>query len=722
MLCAFGCVTVAIHPLFLQGLLPHAYDVDTFYAPSWRLLAESLHSGSIPTWNPYAFGGAPFLGNPQSQALYPPTLILFAALSLPSATLAWFAFHYLLAAGGTFRLACNLTTSPRGAAIAAVTFAASTYLVARVQAPTLVAGAAWMPVVLAAAIGKTFTSSGPKPRFLNVPLAIAFALQILSGSQQVLVLTAVACLLSSLAVRSLRLALRTTASLGIGALIAAPQLLPMAAIVKRSTASAGIDTHGFGALSWDDRAILAGAFSRTAAETAPMYVGMVGLGQGLVGLVADHKRRPVHVMFALGALSIVWSLGWIGRFIAPIVPSLATVTAHQPVRALPLAVLVLALGVGTYWDRPRGRAHLLAAVALSGCGFVVAGTAGPVSLPVVSAALAAMVAVMLAASRRPSALWPVVAFAIVLTGDLAVHNVNLRNTHQPPAVWQPVAGLYPKPPPTVAALQGVGLAGYRFAWLAPPRIREHQLRQALTPTGRGLLLNGGSVRYGLPTVSGYDPVIDRRWVRLMRISNRVSIADRHFVYVVQPATGLLRAYATRDYICLTTECPAVLTRVWSSGDLSVVHDTHALPFARITTQSQPDTHRPLWARWNTPSSFVVVDPNNGAPAGLVSVASRYEPGWRVKIGDGRSARVVPGQFGEMTANVPKGWHRLRFWYEPPGLRIGILLAVFGLLVCIQGIVSRIVRRAMRTSYSRINGWPIQDQRSSPGPSRPWSRS
>jgi hypothetical protein len=35
------CVAVAVHPLFLQGLLPHAYDLDAHFAPSWAFLAEA---------------------------------------------------------------------------------------------------------------------------------------------------------------------------------------------------------------------------------------------------------------------------------------------------------------------------------------------------------------------------------------------------------------------------------------------------------------------------------------------------------------------------------------------------------------------------------------------------------------------------------------------------------------------------------------------------------
>ena len=52
---------------------------------SWRaFLADSLRHGHIPLWNPYTYGGQPFLGGFESAALYPPNL-LFVVLPLTPA-------------------------------------------------------------------------------------------------------------------------------------------------------------------------------------------------------------------------------------------------------------------------------------------------------------------------------------------------------------------------------------------------------------------------------------------------------------------------------------------------------------------------------------------------------------------------------------------------------------------------------------------------------------
>ena len=480
---ALVCVAIAVHPLFLRGLLPHSYDLGSYFAPSWAFLAHSLRAGSLPGWNPFVFGGAPFTGDPQTQALYPPTLILFGLLSLPTATLCWFGFHYFLAAGGTYCLARNLSLSGPAAAIASIAFAASTYLVARVQAPTLLTGAAWLPVVLAAAVGAAARPGAARAALLNVRLAAAFALEVLSGSEQVVLLTAAACVLAAALLRSRRLVLATLASLALGTMLAAPQLLPMASLVAGSTASSGIDVNGFGALSWGDRSILAGAFARTRSETAPIYLGVIGLGQALVGLLSGWRSRPAQVVLGLGALSLIWSFGIAGRLVSPLAPSLATVTAHQPVRALPLLVLALALGIGMFWDHGVSVRRCLAAIVGSVAGFLLAGTLGPVSYEVFFLSAGLGVAALAVALRWRRAAWPLILAGIALSLDLAIHNVALRNTHQPPAVWQAAATLYPAAPPSATALRqlGVGIAGARFAWMAPPRVRGHQLGRALSP-------------------------------------------------------------------------------------------------------------------------------------------------------------------------------------------------------------------------------------------------
>jgi hypothetical protein len=680
---AVALLVVALHPLFVSGHLPQSYDVDTFYAPTWEFVAHAVRASRLPFWDPTTFGGTTFLGDPQSQALYPPTLFLFRWYSLATATVLWYAFHYLVALGGAYWLASRLRLPPRAAVLAGLAFAGSTYLAARAQAPTLLAGAAWMPVVLAAA-ARPRAARG-RLDLLNLGLAFAFCLQVLAGSQQVLVVTAVAALIVAGGLVSPRAGAWAAASLLLGALLAAPELLSMATIVRDSTASSGIDRSGFGALGWSDRVILSGRFSSTASETAPLYVGIFGLGLAAAGLAAERASRQARVVAALLALALLWSLGVAGKVISVVAPPLATVSAHQPVRALPLAVLGLALGAATWFARPRRPRDLVLVVGVALAGFALAGSFGSVSPWVTVAAALASVLAAAAAVRLPGAVWPVAAFALVLACDLAVHDVNIRNTHQPPAVWQDASARYPAPNAIARKLQqlGVSPSGWRYAWLAPPVIREHQLSRASTPAGRDLLLNGGSRRYSLPTVGGYNPLISASWSRLVAASNQRAIADRHFLYAIRPETPLLRAYAVRYYVCVPSVCPRTLPVVERSGAVEVVRDDAAAPFARIATGGRSTA---LDATSTTDGAITVHASSTGA-RGTVTLASRFVPGWHARV-DGRMVATRASPLGALQLDVPPGWQTIGLTFTPPGARLGWLLSILALLACAALIVRR----------------------------------
>jgi hypothetical protein len=478
-------------------------------------------------------------------------------------------------------------------------------------------------------------------------------------------------------------------------MLAAPQLLPMAALLAGSTAASGLDVNGFGGLSWGDRSILAGAFSSTRSETAPIYLGAVGLGQALVGLVSGWMRRPVQVILGLAALSLIWSFGLVGLLVSPLAPSLATVTAHQPVRALPLTVLALALGVGMFWDQAVTVRRCLVAIVGSAGGFLVAGTIGPTSREAFLLSAGLGVAVLFVALRWRRAAWPLILAAVVLSVDLAIHNVGLRNTHQPPAVWQSASTLYPAAPSSATALRqlGVGIAGARFAWVAPPRVRGHQLGRALSPEGRELLLPGGSMRYLLPTVGGYNPVIDRTFSEVMQRSNGRAIPDRHNLYVIRAPTDILRAYSVGAYLCLRTSCPSGLPIRWRGAHNRIVTDPLRLPFARIAIHNHSQQIQRLTAAWPS-SDEISVRPSHTASGGRITVAERFAPGWNVSV-DGVVRPLSHAVFGLMSVEVKRGWRRVQFAYEPPGFRYGIAIALCAALICCQRPLRRLLRHADR---------------------------
>ncbi|MCB0178237.1 MAG: oligosaccharide flippase family protein [Anaerolineae bacterium] len=116
---------------------------------AWKkFIRESIAAGQIPLWNPYILAGHPFLANGQHSALYPFTL-LFYFLPLSKAY-GWFTVSQLWLAGLNMYIFLRVLRVNRvGALIAGITFALSTFFIVSVVFTMIVAGAVWLPLLLA---------------------------------------------------------------------------------------------------------------------------------------------------------------------------------------------------------------------------------------------------------------------------------------------------------------------------------------------------------------------------------------------------------------------------------------------------------------------------------------------------------------------------------------------------------------------------------------------
>ena len=332
-------------------------DLFTFHLPMRHLAAESLQQGRLPFWNPYIFSGLPLAANPQAALFYPLSVLGFLApLTL---ALSWdLLFHLFWAMLGTALLARRARLSAAAAWTAALLYALSPFLLWRVTEgiPTLLAALAWVPWTWLA------WSSGRRGW-----LGLAWALQLLSGHGQFLVVNAAGMgLYALLSPRPWRAALRLSAeglwALGLTLLQWMPTREFLALSVRRSWPEAyalgySLDWPALGSLLSPGAAgsPLDGSWPGPPSvffETRALFIGLAGLALAAYGLAFRRRRLAPAALAAAGVLLALGAHSPIYRAAAPLLSLLRT-----PSRWLLLSLwaLVLCAASGAAKLSRRGR-------------------------------------------------------------------------------------------------------------------------------------------------------------------------------------------------------------------------------------------------------------------------------------------------------------------------------------------------------------------------------
>lgn len=214
-------------------------DYLTSYHPRRALLHDAWRSGELPLWNPYSFCGMPFLADPQTQVLYPPSWLLLPCD--PARALGYFLFlHLTWAAVGMWRLLRRYELTPGIAVLGGCAYALSGFLAKHFGLPPFLAAGAWLPWVLLATdhvIERPSLAAAAR-------LALAGALLFLAGQPQIALIGAHAVALFT-GVRLLqqhgkgrahapRVILALVAGAGIAVLVVGAQLLPTLELAARS--------------------------------------------------------------------------------------------------------------------------------------------------------------------------------------------------------------------------------------------------------------------------------------------------------------------------------------------------------------------------------------------------------------------------------------------------------------------------------------------------------
>ncbi len=130
----FLAVWLLLSAPWLTGAVTIPYDAKALFQAQLQFLANALHSGQSPFWNPSSFVGVPQIADPQSLIFSPAFLLAYFDKHPSFAVLDAYVLS-LLALGGlaVLKFCQDRRWHPAGAAVAAVTFAFGASAAWRVQ-------------------------------------------------------------------------------------------------------------------------------------------------------------------------------------------------------------------------------------------------------------------------------------------------------------------------------------------------------------------------------------------------------------------------------------------------------------------------------------------------------------------------------------------------------------------------------------------------------------
>ncbi len=154
-------------------------DGVIFNIPMRVAVANLIHAGYVPLWNPYIFSGMPLFGAAQAGVLFPLNWF-YLIFSPPVATNLMMLSSYMLAALGAYLYARRSGSNVAGAALTSIVWQGGGFLIGQIGHTNILHTAALLPWLLWATDG--YGASGKRSR--GVLLAVLVAVQVFAGHQQ----------------------------------------------------------------------------------------------------------------------------------------------------------------------------------------------------------------------------------------------------------------------------------------------------------------------------------------------------------------------------------------------------------------------------------------------------------------------------------------------------------------------------------------------------------
>lgn len=308
-----------------DGWLLFGDDIHRAYYFFREFFNVWMSRGVFPWWNPYLFGGTPFIADPIVNIWYPVNWV-FLVLPLNIAY-SWHVIIHLLWAATGMCVLVKLVTGNRFAAwVSGLVFMMSGFFMARTWSGhvDVIAAASWMPWVIY--LFTRLLLDERRDRRGIILAGIVFAFQLLSGYQTMAFMTVIIIGVMSVvfAVRGYSVAglVRsvTAGIFGIG--LAAFHLIPVAEFFRSSIRTYPLPYSWISFGSWTPKSLIQMLnpfyFGDQRMYNGPppnfgehsAFIGVIGLLLAVIGVYAVWlssriKKRPVSAVFLLGTSAII---------------------------------------------------------------------------------------------------------------------------------------------------------------------------------------------------------------------------------------------------------------------------------------------------------------------------------------------------------------------------------------------------------------------------------
>lgn len=730
---------------FRDILLGTAYFWEDFLYQNYPFrvfAATSLASGQLPLWNPYTFGGMPFLADIQTAVFYLPSVALTLAVHHGTLSHYWLEvmilLHYPLAGGGMFYLARSFGMRRVSALFSGLAFMLSGFMIAHAIHQQIATLAAWYPAALllfrrllqerrwtwvfagAVVLGHSTLAGFPQlSLYLYALLGIFFLFELLSTYPGRKLLSRDALMMTARAAALVLLSLT----------IAGLQLIPtleLSPFSERAEITYAKSTEG--SLSWGQLLtfLFPTYFGTSRAEQYAywgpgdywhfwetcVYVGIPALVLALLTLPLARHRKHVLFFWALLAGALLYALGGnfpLQKILFEYVPGFSLF--RNPARAGVVTSLCLALLSGWGLDgilardrdaRSSKRMRVTAAAA--------AGAAVLIWILTATGALQSSFAFLsnpkIAAVMQRD--MPVSLVFVALAGALIMFATGKR------AVSLPVVLLFPclqffdmisfggnQP------LSGVNPTEYfsRSRRLVEPLKREGQqeLFRISIRTAGGMVMdrNQGMVDR-LFTLEGYTPLaLKRRIPPLQAAEKTLDLMNARYYTVreeggkinfVSNPTHLPRAFMV--YRMSVERSDTDLVRFLNSPAFDhrsmAVFDTDP-GFTLPSYDTVPSWHAEVTSYGN---NAIALDVETSA-AGILVLSEVYYPGWTAAV-DGTPADIHRVDYCLRGIQIPAGRHAVAVRFAPASFSRGGVLTLVSLLACGGGFAFSLRRNRART--------------------------